>query len=156
MSGARTHLPGRQSGEVDIGPLLLNGFTMGTPHTVCIVEGVLDLAFRAMRSKVELGHEVCKREPGQINVLVGGLETFVEVDGPLAGDVVGNFDVLDLTTFEVLGDNIVSVDVAIMGLDLCMSFGRVPYRSPHCKSPTAVGRTKQWRAQTALTTPLAR
>jgi hypothetical protein len=31
----------------------------------------------------------------------------------------------------------------------------VYYRSPRCKSPTAFGRTKQCRAQTALTTPLA-
>ena len=87
---------------------------------------------------------------------MGGLETFVEVDRPLARDVVGDFDVPDLTTLEILGNNVISVDVAIIRLALLLSSRGVPYRSPRCKSPTAVGRTKQWRAQTALTTPLAR
>ena len=155
MSSARTHLPGRKSSEVDVCPLLLNGFTVGTPHTLRIVKGVLGLTFRAVCSQVELGHEVGKGEAGQIDVWVGSPETFVEVDGPLAGNVIGNFDVTDLTTLEVLGDDIVGVDVATMGLAPVNIIRKISYRSPRCKSPTAVGRTKQWRAQTALTTPLA-
>lgn len=109
-----------------------------------------------MRGQMELGYEVCNGEPRQIDILVESPETFVKVDRPLAGNVIGNFEVTDLTAFEVFGNNIVSVDISIIRLAPFRGTRRVPYRSPRCKSPTAVGRTKQWRAQTALTTPLAR
>ena len=43
---------------------------------------------------------------------MGGFETGLEIYGPFTGDVVRNFDVIDLATVEICGDNIVSVDVA--------------------------------------------
>ena len=42
---------------------------------------------------------------------MGGSETSVEIDRPLAGNVIGNFDVVYLTTLKIFGDNIVSVDI---------------------------------------------
>ena len=41
---------------------------------------------------------------------MGGFEAGVEVDRPLAGDVVGNFDFAHLTMFEICSDNIIGVD----------------------------------------------
>lgn len=46
-----------------------------------------------------------------------GFEALVEIDRPLAGDIVGDFDVPDLATFEILGNNIVSVDITKRRLD---------------------------------------
>ena len=65
---------------------------------------------------MKLGDEVRKGEFGQINIFVGSFETLLDVDRPLAGNVVGNFDIPHLATFQVLGDNIVSVGEAILRL----------------------------------------
>lgn len=40
----------------------------------------------------------------------------MQIDGPLASDVVGDFDVTNTTTLEILGDNVVRVDIAITSL----------------------------------------
>ena len=40
-----------------------------------------------------------------------GFEASLVVDRPLAGDVVGNFDVAHLAMLEIFGNNIVSVDI---------------------------------------------
>ena len=42
---------------------------------------------------------------------MGGFETGVEIDRPLAGNVVGNFDVVNLTTAEICGNNIIGVNI---------------------------------------------
>jgi hypothetical protein len=47
---------------------------------------------------------------------VEGFEALVEIDRPLAGDIIGDLDILDLATFEIFGNNIVSVDIAGIGL----------------------------------------
>ena len=47
---------------------------------------------------------------------MGRFETFVEIDRPPAGNVIGNLDVSNLAALEVLGDNIISVDKAIVRL----------------------------------------
>ena len=85
-----------------------------------------------------------------------GFETWLKVHGPFARDIVGDLDIAHLTAPEVLSDDVISVDITKMGLAPARMSGMIPYRSPRCKSPTAFGSTKQWRAQTALTTPLAR
>ena len=41
-------------------------------------------------------------------------ETGLKVDGPLAGNIIRDFDVADLTTVEICGNNIIGVDVAKM------------------------------------------
>ena len=113
---AGTHLPGRQSSKIYVCPLLFNGLTVRASHTRRIIERILNLALRAMRSQVKLWYEVRKGEFGQVEIFVGGTETFVKIDGPLAGDVVGYFDISDLTTLEVFGDNIIRVDLTIIRL----------------------------------------
>jgi hypothetical protein len=72
---------------------------------------------------MELGHKGGNRKLRQFDIFVGGFETFVEVDGPFAGDVVGNFDVADVAALEELGDNVISVDIAIKSLALFVSLG---------------------------------
>ena len=58
VSGTRTHLSCRQSGEVNVGPLLFDGLAVSTSHTGRVIEGVLNLTFWPMRGQVELGHKV--------------------------------------------------------------------------------------------------
>ena len=84
-----------------------------------------------------------------------GCETGMEIDRPLARDVVRYFDVAYLATPEIRGNNVIGVNVPRRGLATSNTMNSVTYHSPRCKSPTAFGRTKQCRAQTALTTPLA-
>lgn len=48
---------------------------------------------------------------------MGSLEPLVKVYRPLAGNVVGDFDVAHLASLKVLGDHIISVDIAIMRLE---------------------------------------
>jgi len=49
---------------------------------------------------------------------MGGFEAGVEIDRPLAGDIIGDFDVAHLATPEIFGDNVISVDIAKMRLVL--------------------------------------
>ena len=41
-----------------------------------------------------------------------GFEASVEIDRPLASDIVGDFDVAYLAALEIFGNNIVGVDIA--------------------------------------------
>ena len=43
---------------------------------------------------------------------MGGLKAAVEIDRPLAGDIVRDFDVVHLTTLEIFGDNVIGVDIS--------------------------------------------
>jgi len=43
---------------------------------------------------------------------VAGFEASGEIDRPLAGNIIRNFDIAHLTTVEVCGDDIISVDIA--------------------------------------------
>ena len=79
----------------------------------------------------------------------------MEVDGPLASNIVRNFEIANLTALEILSDNVIGIDIAETQLVIIVGMPKKSYRSPRCKSPTPFGRIKQWRAQTALTTPLA-
>lgn len=45
-------------------------------------------------------------------------EALVEIDRPLATDIIRNFDVMYLTTVEVCGNDVVGVDVAKVQLAL--------------------------------------
>jgi hypothetical protein len=45
-----------------------------------------------------------------------GFKALVEIDRPFAGNIVGDFDILDLATFEILGNNIVSINIARLRL----------------------------------------
>ena len=38
----------------------------------------------------------------------------MEIDRPFAGDVVGHLEVLHLAALEVLGDNVIGIDIAIL------------------------------------------
>jgi hypothetical protein len=80
VPGTRTHLSSRQSSKINAGPLLLNGLAMRASHAGHIIEGILDLTLWTMGDEVKFGDEVGKGEFGQIDIFVGSLETFVEVD----------------------------------------------------------------------------
>ena len=112
----RTHFSCRQSGEVDVCPFLFNGLAMGSSHTRSVIEGITDLTSCSVGGQVELGHEGSNGETRQVNLFVAGFETFVEIDGPFAGDVVGNFDVPHLAALEILGHNKISVDITVRRL----------------------------------------
>lgn len=45
---ARTHLSCGQGGKVYVCPFLLNGLTVCASHTASVIEGVFNLALRAM------------------------------------------------------------------------------------------------------------
>lgn len=47
---------------------------------------------------------------------MGGFESLLEIDRPLAGDVIRYFDIVYLATLEILGDNVVSVGITIIRL----------------------------------------
>jgi hypothetical protein len=47
---------------------------------------------------------------------VGGFESLLEIDRPLAGNVIGYFDIVYLAALEILGDNVVSVGITVIML----------------------------------------
>ena len=68
MTGARSHLPSGQSGEVDMSPLLFNRLPVRPPNVSCKVEGVLCLAGSTMTGKVEFWDKVRELEVVEIEV----------------------------------------------------------------------------------------
>lgn len=52
-----------------------------------------------MRSKVKLRDKVCEGERFEFDVVMVSRETGAEIDRPLAGNIVRDLDITDLTTF---------------------------------------------------------
>jgi hypothetical protein len=60
---------------------------------------------------MKLGDEVCDREFRQVDIFVLRFETVVEIDGPLACNVVRDLEVGNLTASEIRCDDVIGVDI---------------------------------------------
>ena len=79
------------------------------------------------------------------------LDPLEEVDGPAAGDIVGNLDHLDFLVFHRGKEYIIHVDEPNRVSAWTWGDGCTTYRSPFWRSTTPFLRTKPWRQTTAPT-----
>lgn len=92
MAGTGAHLPSRQSGEVDVGPLLFDRLPMRPPYTFCKVKGEICLTRCSMAREVEFWDEIVKQELLDVEIWVVFGEAFEEINRPFTSDVVRNHD----------------------------------------------------------------
>ena len=74
---------------------------MRSTHATSIIERVSGLAFFAVSRQVKLWYQMCDSKFRQVDVPMRGLETIVEVDGPLAGDIVRDLDITNFATLKI-------------------------------------------------------
>ena len=68
MTGTRTHLPGSQCSEVGVRPTLFNSLAVCPANALCVVEGVVRLAWCAVARKVELRDVVRNMEASNVEI----------------------------------------------------------------------------------------
>ena len=116
MVCARTHLSCRQGSKVDVRPLLFHSFTVSSPNTPHIIERIIRLARFTMTGEMEFRDVVGEFKILNVEIRVVLGETFEMIDRPLAGNIIGNGDVLNSDIFQDRGENVICIDVATSSL----------------------------------------
>ena len=111
MTSTGAHLPSGQSSEIDMRPLLFDGFAVCPPNTFREVEGIVCLTGSTVTRKMEFWDQVGELEVINIQVRVVLGKTFEMMNRPFASNVVRNHDVTNSDVFEYRRNDVVSIKV---------------------------------------------
>lgn len=63
---------------------------------------------------MKLRNEVGEGEICQVDIFMVGFKASAEINRPFTCDIVGDFDVANFATLEILGDNVIRVNVSML------------------------------------------
>ena len=158
-SWSRSHLSCARRQSISIWPSSLRCFSLGSTNTFPVVEWIIGPTDRDVcwqmkfwDKEFDLSYSIEQKE-----MVVKCEHSFLQIDGPLADDVIRDNEILDSRLLDAVKEKVIHITVSSNNQLNWIKFRWIEslYRSPFWRSPNEFGRFMSWREQSTVPPPEA-